>query len=121
LLSSARGGLERITRCENHVGVFAYFAGAYRMTYVLDSSDAVIPATSIQDEENSGKDHSVNYLLAFAAVGIFLSIMSLAFTPPAWLPEGVAALAPEMQTVTGLTLSEIEIPAGLRLADYPAH
>jgi hypothetical protein len=90
------------------------------MTYVLDSSDAVIPATSIQDEENSGKDHSVNYLLAFAAVGIFLSIMSLAFTPPEWLPEELAALAPEMQTVMGLTLSEIEIPAGLRLADYPA-
>ena len=31
-------------------------------------------------DENIGKDHSVNYVLAFAAVGLFFSIMSIALT-----------------------------------------
>jgi hypothetical protein len=91
------------------------------MTYVVDASAPTIPANAIRDEQNFGKDHSLNYLLAFVALGIFFSIMSLAFTRTEWLPEGAAALAPEMQTVTGLTLSEIDIPAGLHVAEYPAH
>jgi hypothetical protein len=91
------------------------------MTFVQRLSSASVQRTSSEVDHNFGKDHSLNYLLAFVAVGIFFSIMSLAFTRTEWLPEGAAALAPEMQTVMGLTLSEIEIPAGLRLADYPAH
>jgi hypothetical protein len=91
------------------------------MTYVDRLSSASFRETLSEVDHNVGKDHSLTYLLAVAAVGILLSIMSLALTRTEWLPEGAAALAPEMQTATGLTLGEIEIPAGLRLAEYPAH
>jgi hypothetical protein len=33
---------------------------------------------SREHEGNFGKDHSLNYLLAFAALGIFASLMALA-------------------------------------------
>jgi hypothetical protein len=40
-------------------------------------------------EENFGKDHSLNYILAFAALGIFFSVIALAlgidgFAAAAW-------------------------------------
>jgi hypothetical protein len=40
--------------------------------------------------ENSGKDHSLNYLVGFAAFGLFFSTVSTALTPPEWLPEPLA-------------------------------
>jgi hypothetical protein len=91
------------------------------MTYVLEPSAIVIPVTGIQDAKRLGKDDSLNYILAFAAVGLFFSILSFALTPTELLPEGAAALAPEMQTSTGLRPSEIEIPAALKLAEYSTH
>ena len=33
---------------------------------------------SLDRESNFGKDHSLNYVLAFAALGIFVSLMALA-------------------------------------------
>jgi hypothetical protein len=33
---------------------------------------------SLDREENFGKDHSLNYLLAFAALGVFVSLMAIA-------------------------------------------
>ncbi|MBV8849953.1 MAG: hypothetical protein JOZ16_10270 [Methylobacteriaceae bacterium] len=39
-------------------------------------------------EENFGKDHSLNYVLAFAALGMFFSVMALALGI-----EGLAAAA----------------------------
>jgi len=35
-------------------------------------------ARSLDREENFGKDHSLNYIVAFAALGIFVSLMALA-------------------------------------------
>jgi hypothetical protein len=92
------------------------------MEYAAPVSSAFVEVESRPEvDQNVGKDHSLSYLLSFAAVGLFFSILSFALTPTGLLPEGSAALAPEMQTFTGLTLSEIHIPAGLKLAEYPAH
>lgn len=33
---------------------------------------------SREREENFGKDHSINYLIAFAALGMFVSLMAVA-------------------------------------------
>src|SRR4051794_8692662 len=96
-------------------------SGVLIMTYVAPVSSAFIQGVEAADvEQNIEKEHSFRYLLAFAAVGLFFSV-SFALTPTALLPEGTVALAPDIQTVTGLTVSEIDIPAGLRLAAYPAH
>jgi hypothetical protein len=96
--------------------------GVLTTPYAAPVSSALVE-TEIQSEAgtSSGNDHSFSYLLGFAAVGLFFSVMSYALTPTELLPEGAAALAPEMQTLAGLNLSEIEIPAGLKLAEYPAH
>jgi hypothetical protein len=90
------------------------------MTYVDLSSTSVPAVEIIKTDANREKD-SIHYLLAFSAVGLFFSILSFALTPTEYLLESTAALAPQMQTVVGLRLSEIEIPAGLKLAEYSAH
>jgi hypothetical protein len=87
------------------------------MTYVDHlSSTPVISVPVI--EKAKGQD--LTYLVAFVGVGLFFSVLSYALTPTEWWPEGAAALAPEMAS-PGLTLSEIPFPAGLRVAEYPAH
>ena len=35
---------------------------------------------SLDREGNFGKDHSLNYLLAFAALGLFVSLMAMALS-----------------------------------------
>jgi hypothetical protein len=35
---------------------------------------------SLDREANFGKDHSINYVLAFAALGIFVSLMTFALS-----------------------------------------
>jgi hypothetical protein len=35
---------------------------------------------AVDRERNFGKDHSLNYALAFAALGIFVSLMTLALS-----------------------------------------
>jgi hypothetical protein len=91
------------------------------MAYVDRLSAAPFAEQTAEVDHNVGKDHSLNYLLAFIAVGIFFSIMSLAFTRTEWLPEGAAALAPEMQTVMGLNIADIAISAKLDVAEHSAH
>jgi hypothetical protein len=66
------------------------------------------------------KAQDLTYLVAFAAVGLFFSVLSYALTPAEWWPEGTVALAPEMASV-GLTVSQIDIPVGLHIGEYPAH
>jgi hypothetical protein len=38
------------------------------------------PFRSVDREADFGKDHSINYALAFAALGIFVSLMALALS-----------------------------------------
>jgi len=41
-------------------------------------------------DANSGKDHSFTYLACCAALGLLVSVVSTAVTPPEWLPEYAA-------------------------------
>jgi hypothetical protein len=54
------------------------------------SSTFVIPVHSI---ENAKKGQDLTYLVAFVAVGLFFSMMSLALTSAEWLPEGAITVA----------------------------
>jgi hypothetical protein len=45
---------------------------------LLSSSDTRATPRSFRREGNFGKDHSLNYVLAFAALGIFVSLIGLA-------------------------------------------
>jgi hypothetical protein len=91
------------------------------MTSVDLSSTSLALQPTVETEANGERDSSLSYLLGFAAVGLFFSILSFAVTPAELLPEGSPALVPEMQTFAGPKLLEIEIPAGLKSAEYPAH
>lgn len=83
----------------------------------LLSSAPVLP---VPVKERTAKPQGLTYLVAFAAVGLFFSVLSYALTPTELWPAGSAALAPEMASA-GLTVSEINIPAGLHAAEYSAH
>lgn len=89
------------------------------MTYVdHTTSTPVVPVPFFKKEEQSDK-HSLTYLLLVPVVGLFVAIISLAFTPPEWLPdEGAAAFVQEVRTPAGLNISEIPIPAGLPIAKW---
>jgi hypothetical protein len=67
--------------------------------------------------ENSGKDHSLNYLVGFAAFGLFFSTMSTALTPPEWLPEPFASDVIH----SGLGVAKMEFPAGLAIPDHASY
>jgi len=56
----------------------------------LLSSTAATPVPVI---DNAEKGRDLTYLLAFCAVGLFFSMMSLALTSAAWLPEGAITVA----------------------------
>jgi hypothetical protein len=56
----------------------------------LLSSTPVLPALVL---EKTGKGRDLIYLVAFAAVGLFFSMMSLALTSAEWLPEGAITMA----------------------------
>ena len=72
------------------------------MTYVAPVSSAFVEIDSRPEvDRNLGKDHSLRYVLAFAAVGVVFSILSFALTPTELLPKGAAALAPDIQMVAG--------------------
>jgi len=58
---------------------------------LLSSTELVSPL--LIEEANSGKDRSLSYLLAFAAVGIFVSIISLGLTNTEWQSHGSVAVA----------------------------
>ena len=78
-------------------------------------SSTVIPVLDIEE-----KTQELRYLAAFVAVGLLVSVLSFALTPPALWPEGTVAWAPEMAS-QGLTVSQIAIPRGLQIAEYSAH
>jgi hypothetical protein len=64
------------------------------VTYVSDLSSApVIPAPILLEGENASKDRSLSYLLGFAAVGLFFSVLSFVLTPPEWISEGAMSVA----------------------------
>jgi len=72
-------------------------SGVLIMTYVAPVSSAFIQGVDAADvEQKFEKEHSFRYLLAFAAVGLFFSVVSFALTPTALLPEGTVALAPDI-------------------------
>ena len=77
-------------------------------------STPLIPVPIIEKAEKGG---DLTHLVAFVAVGLFFSVLCYALTPPEWLPESAAALAPEMQAATGLNADQIEIAAGLPSAE----
>jgi len=54
------------------------------------SSTSVIPVHVIK---NAKKGQDLIYLVAFVAVGLFFSTMSLALTSAEWLPEGSITVA----------------------------
>jgi len=54
------------------------------------SSTPVVPAPVLEKAE---KGQDLIYLVAFAAVGLFFSMMSLAVTSAEWLPEGAVNVA----------------------------
>lgn len=88
------------------------------MTYVDHlSSELTIPLSLVETEE---KGHDVTYIVAFAVVGLFFSVLSYTLTPAEWWPEGTVALAPEIAS-DGLTVSQIPIPAGLQVTEYSTH
>jgi hypothetical protein len=65
----------------------------------LLSSTELVPPSMIE-ESSFGKDHSLSYLLAFAAVGIFVSIISVGLTNTEWQPDGSVAVASVQVTAT---------------------
>lgn len=72
------------------------------MTYVAPVSSVLVEINSRPEvDQNLGKDHSLRYVLGFAAVGVLFSILSFALTPTELLPKGAAALASDIQMVTG--------------------
>jgi hypothetical protein len=84
----------------------------------LLSSTPLIPVPVV---EKAGKGQELPYLVAFAAVGLFFSVLSYALTPPGWWPEGTVALVPETASL-GLTVSQIDTPVGLLIAaEHPTH
>jgi hypothetical protein len=83
----------------------------------LLSSAHVVP---IEATEKADKPRDLSYLAIFAAVGLFFSVLSYAFTPTQLWPEGTVALAPET-AFDGLVVSQIPIPAGLQVAEYSAN
>lgn len=79
-----------------------YKVGVLIMAYVVPLSSALVQSES-QADHGFAKD--LRYLVGFAVVGLLVSILCFAVTPTEYLPNGASALAPEMQTITGLTLS----------------
>jgi hypothetical protein len=53
-------------------------------------STSVVPVDVIK---NIKKGQDLTYLVAFVAVGLFFSMMSLALTSAEWLPEGAITVA----------------------------
>jgi hypothetical protein len=56
----------------------------------LLSSTPIVPVPVL---EKKGKGRDLFYLVAFAAVGLFFSMISLALTSAEWLPEGSITVA----------------------------
>jgi hypothetical protein len=79
-----------------------YKVGVLIMAYVVPLSSALVQSESLADH---GFAKDLRYLVGFAVVGLLVSILCFAVTPTEYLPNGASALAPEMQTITGLTLS----------------
>jgi hypothetical protein len=64
------------------------------MTYASDLNSApAIPVPMLMEGENASKDRSLSYLLAFAAAGLFFSVLSFALTSPEWVSEGAVSVA----------------------------
>lgn len=68
-------------------------------------------------DANSGKDNSFTYLACCAALGLLVSVVSTAVTPPEWLPEYAAWESSPAR----LDVAKIEIPAGLPSGGRDAH
>jgi hypothetical protein len=51
------------------------------------------PAVPVLVLENTGNSRDLIYLVVFAAVGLFSSMMSLALTTAEWLPEEAITIA----------------------------